>query len=155
MKKSLLIGELSQRLHLSTQTIRYYERVGLLNPPKRTGSQYRLYGADEEERLRFIQKAKQFGLSLDEIKQLIEIRTNGAPPCSNLKRMVKQHLDELDQKIRDMLVLRQELASRYEAIETLLPDTSDITTEAYYDGKICGLIEQSSETSSTEGNYAT
>ncbi|PPS40911.1 heavy metal-responsive transcriptional regulator [Chroococcidiopsis sp. TS-821] len=151
MNKGLLIGELSRRLHLSTQTIRYYERLGLLNPPKRTESQYRVYGTDDEERLRFIQKAKQFGLSLDEIKQLIEIRTSGTPPCSALKRMVKQHLDELARRICDMLAFRQELASRYEAIESLLTDAYDTTTETSYGGKICGLIEQSSETISTEG----
>ncbi|PSO95825.1 MAG: heavy metal-responsive transcriptional regulator, partial [Cyanobacteria bacterium QS_6_48_18] len=72
-KKGLLIGELSRRVNLPTQTIRYYERLGLITPPERTASQYRLYSEEAIERLQFIQKAKIFGLSLDEIKQLIEV----------------------------------------------------------------------------------
>ncbi|BAZ47239.1 transcriptional regulator (plasmid) [Chondrocystis sp. NIES-4102] len=69
-KEGWLIGELSDRVGISAHTIRYYERLGLLEPPRRTESQYRIYGQENEERLRFIQKAKKFGLSLDEIKQL-------------------------------------------------------------------------------------
>ena len=61
MKEGLLIGELSRRVNLPTQTIRYYERMGILAPPKRTASHYRVYSEVEEERLAFIQKAKRFG----------------------------------------------------------------------------------------------
>lgn len=143
MKEGLLIGELSQRVHLPTQTIRYYERLGLLKAPRRTASHYRLYTAEDEERLRFIQKAKQFGLSLDEIEQLIEIRSRGTPPCNDLKRMVKQHLDELDRRIQAMLAFRQDLASRYEQIEALLADASVVPTETHCNGIVCRLIERS------------
>lgn len=140
-KESWLIGELSDRLGVSTHTIRYYERLKLLEPSKRTGSGYRIYGREDEERLRFIQKAKRFGLSLDEIKQLITIRTKGTPPCASLKTMVKQHLDDLDRQIAEAIFLRQELASKYEAIDRSLPDESNSTMEEIYQGKICGLIE--------------
>ena len=60
MKEGLLIGELSRRVNLPTQTIRYYERMGILAPPKRTASHYRVYSEVEEERLAIIQKAKRF-----------------------------------------------------------------------------------------------
>ena len=140
-KKGWLIGELSDRVNISTHTIRYYERLGLLEPPRRTESQYRIYGQENEERLRFIQKAKRFGLSLDEVKQLIAIKTEGTPPCTSLKTMVKQHLDDLDRKIEEMMSLRQELASRYEEISKLLPNASTLPTEEICQGKICGLIE--------------
>lgn len=136
-----LIGKLSNRVGVSAHTIRYYERLGLLKPPKRTESGYRVYGQENEERLRFIQKAKRFGLSLDEIKQLITIRTKGTPPCASLKTMVKQHLDDLDRQIAEMISLRQELASRYEEIDRSLPDASTPAMEEIYQGKICGLIE--------------
>lgn len=142
MKEGLLIGELSRRVNLPAQTIRYYERLGLLSPPKRTASHYRIYSAAEEERLDFIQKAKRFGLSLDQIKRLIDLRQDGVPPCADLKTMVKQHLAELDQHIQDMLSLRQELAHRYEHIEAALPDSSELPDEAICNGKICGFIEQ-------------
>jgi DNA-binding transcriptional MerR regulator len=136
-----LIGELGDRVGVSAHTIRYYERLGLLEPSKRTESGYRIYDREDEERLRFIQKAKKFGLSLDEIKQLITIRTKGTPPCTNLKTMVKQHLDDLDRKIAEMISLRQELASRYEEIDKSLPDETTPATEEICQGKICGLIE--------------
>jgi DNA-binding transcriptional MerR regulator len=140
-QESWLIGELSNRLGISAHTIRYYERLGLLEPPRRTESQYRIYGQENEERLRFIQKAKKFGLSLDEIKQLIAIRTEGTPPCASLKTMVKQHLDDLNRQIEEIMSLRQELASRYEEISKLLPNVSTLPTEEICQGKICGLIE--------------
>ncbi len=140
-KEGWLIGELSARVGVSAHTIRYYERLGLLEPPTRTKSQYRIYGKANEERLRFIQKAKRFGLSLDEIKQLIAIRIKGKPPCASLKAMVKQHLDDLDRQIEEMMSLRQELANRYEEISKLLPDGSTPPTEEISQGKICRLIE--------------
>lgn len=95
MKRGWLIGELGHRVGVPPQTIRYYERLGLLEPPERTESDYRIYSETSEERLRFIQKAKRFGLSLDEIKQLIDIRASGIIPCAELKVMVKQHLHDL------------------------------------------------------------
>lgn len=62
MKQGWLIGSLSRRTGISTQTIRYYERLGLLAPTERTNSQYRVYSQEAEERLQFTQKAKHFGL---------------------------------------------------------------------------------------------
>lgn len=145
VKQGLLIGELGQQVNLPTQTIRYYERLGLLDPPERTQSQYRIYSADALERLRFIQKAKLFGLSLDEIKQLIETRAGGTPPCASLRAMVKKHLDELDCHIQEMLSFRHELANRYEQIDALLSDSPTTNTEVSLNGRICGLIEREKE----------
>lgn len=145
MKQGLFIGELSHRVDVPTQTIRYYERLGLLDAPERTESQYRIYSEEAVERLQFIQKAKLYGLSLDEIKQLIKIRVEGVPPCASLKAMVKKHLDELDYHIQEMLAFRQELANRYEQIDTLLSDSSAAHTEVNFNGRICGLIEREND----------
>jgi DNA-binding transcriptional MerR regulator len=145
VKQGLFIGELSHRVDVPTQTIRYYERLGLLDAPERTESQYRIYSEEAVERLQFIQKAKLYGLSLDEIKQLIKIRVEGVPPCASLKAMVKKHLDELDYHIQEMLAFRQELANRYEQIDTLLSDSSAAHTEVNFNGRICGLIEREND----------
>lgn len=145
MKQGLFIGELSHRVDVPTQTIRYYERLGLLDAPERTESQYRIYSEEAVERLQFIQKAKLYGLSLDEIKLLIKIRVEGVPPCASLKAMVKKHLDELDYHIQEMLAFRQELANRYEQIDTLLSDSSAAHTEVNFNGRICGLIEREND----------
>lgn len=140
VKKILFIGELSRQVGIPIQTIHYYERLGLLNPPQRTESQYRIYAVEDQDRLRFIQKAKRFGLSLDEIKKLLDIRAEGVPPCASLKAMVKQHLDELDYRIQELMAFRQALVRRYEQIEALLASAT-VTDEAPFNGRICGLIE--------------
>lgn len=144
-KQGLFIGELSRQVGIPTQTIRYYERLGLLNPPKRTESQYRVYFDEDTERLQFIQKAKRFGLSLDEIKKLIDIGVSGVLPCTKLKEMVKKHLDELDCHIQEMVALRQELASRYEQIDALLPDSLNTLNNRICNSKICWLIEREND----------
>ena len=143
VKQNLLIGELSRLASIPVGTIRYYERLGLLDPPERTHSQYRLYSQEAIERLRFIQKAKHFGLTLDEIKKLIDISTKGFSPCASLKIMVKQHLNDLDYRIQEMVAFRQELANRYSQIDALLPVSSTISPSHTMDSsKICALIEQ-------------
>lgn len=135
MKKGMLIGELSRRVDLPPHTIRYYERLGLINPPERTESKYRVYSEEDEVRLRFIKQAKLFGLSLDEIKQIINLRAEGIAPCEHLKKMIKRHLDDLDHRIQELVAFRNELARRYERLKSI----SDAPT-----GTICGLIEQES-----------
>jgi len=150
VEKGLFIGELSGQVGVSTQTIRCYERLGLLKHPQRTESQYRVYSEEDESRLRFVQKAKRFGLSLDEIKKLIDIRAEGVLPCADLAIMVKQHLDELDRRIDEMFTFRQELNSRYEQIKALLSDPSPPPGEAICNGEICGLIECDRDVSQRE-----
>lgn len=134
MKDGVFIGELSRKAGVSTQTIRYYERLGLMSQPERTESKYRLYSEGDEERLQFIQKAKLFGLSLDEIKTLIDIRCDGEAPCRCLRDLVKKHLDDLDQRIQEMIAFRDKLAERLKRLDS----------ENMPDGKICGFIESES-----------
>jgi MerR family copper efflux transcriptional regulator len=130
MREGYFIGELSRRAGIPPQTIRYYEKLGLLERPHRTETQYRLYSETHLERLQFIKQAKQFGLSLEEIKQLIDLRADGVAPCESLKRMVKKHLEDLDSRIRELMAFRQELAHRYQQM-----DSWNGT------GKICAIIE--------------
>lgn len=140
VKEGLLIGELSSQVGIPVGTIRYYERLGLLNPPKRTVSQYRVYSEKAIERLQFILKAKRFGLALDEIKKLIDISAEGISPCASLKAMVKQHLNDFEHRIQEMVAFRQELANRYSKIDALLPDSSSTPNDTN-SSKICRLIE--------------
>lgn len=143
MKKGLFIGELSRKTGIPPHTIRYYERLGLINPPRRSETHYRVYSEEDEMRLRFIQQAKLFGLSLDEIKGIIDLRADGFAPCEHLKRMIKKHLDELDSRIRELMTFREELARRYERLKSD-PDVSA--------GTICGLIEREFPVSKAPGD---
>ncbi|MCF6092799.1 MerR family transcriptional regulator [Microaerobacter geothermalis] len=136
MKEGLFIGQLSKKIGIPTQTVRYYEQLGLIDPPKRTDTQYRIYSEEDEARLRFILHAKLFGLSLEEIKEIIQLSDLGIEPCENLKGMVKKHLDELNQRIQEMIAFRDDLARRYEKLDML-----DSCPEAHA-GKICRFIER-------------
>lgn len=138
----MLIRDLSRAAGVPASTIRYYERLGLLQAPQRSAAQYRLYGTADVERLRFIQKAKRLGLSLTEIGQLIALRAGGTAPCQQLKAMVSSHLQQLDQQIAELQALRQELATYHANLVAQLPDDATVPTETLCQGTICGFIEQ-------------
>ncbi|MDP2730830.1 MAG: MerR family transcriptional regulator [Dehalococcoidales bacterium] len=114
MKAGVTIGELAKELHLNPKTIRYYEEVGLLSKPRRSESGYRLYSMHEIERLRLVTRAKLLGLSLAEIKELVEYAIDGR--CNTLEQrllaLVETKLGEIDQKIQDLTTFREEL-TRY------------------------------------------
>ena len=141
MKQGRLISELSRQVDTPVATIRYYERLGLLATPERTQSQYRIYSKEAEERLLFIQQAKKFGFSLEEIKQILELSTKSIAPCKQVKTMLKKHLDDVDRRIQEMLEFRQDLTRRYMQLDDLLPDSLATPNLAINGGKICGFIE--------------
>lgn len=146
----MFIGDLSKLVGIPTQTIRYYEKLGLIDSPKRTDTQYRIYSKEDQARLRFIMQAKNFGLSLEEIKEMINLRTEGIAPCEHLKEVVKRHLDDVNRRIQEMSAFRDELAHRYEKLNK--PDPN------FPDGTICGLIERECRCASqretlTDGGY--
>lgn len=132
MKASLLIGKLSQQLGIPAHTIRYYERLGLIPYPFRAYNGYRVYSKEHEERLIFIQKAKRFGLSLNEIKTLVDIKVIGDMPCEEAKRLIRMHLEDLNSRIQKMIAFRDELAERYQRLESV----------GAASGAVCGLIER-------------
>jgi len=135
LKEGFFIGELSRKVGVPQHTIRYYERLKLINPPDRSETQYRLYTEDDELRLKFIKQAKLFGLTLDEIKKIINLKAEGVAPCECLKDMIKRHLDDLDSRIQEMIAFRNELTHRYERIKS---------TKDTPNGAICGFIERES-----------
>ncbi len=111
MKAGLTIGELAKELQLNPKTIRYYEEVGLLPEPRRSDSGYRLYSKYEMERLRLVKRAKLLGLSLAEIKELVEYAIDGRCDVMEhrLLSLVEAKLGEIDQKIEDLVTFRDNL----------------------------------------------
>ena len=103
------IGELADRVGVTTKTIRFYESIGLLPDPARTPSGYRDYADADAERLTFIRTAQRLGLSLDEIGEIIALRDRGQQPCSYVAEVVHRQVCELDGRIREMRRLRDEL----------------------------------------------
>ncbi|MEW6307637.1 MAG: heavy metal-responsive transcriptional regulator [Bacillota bacterium] len=126
----LRIGQLARVAGVSAQTVRYYERLGLIAPPQRSEAHYRLYSEADLERLLIIRRAKLFNLSLDEIKQLLELSSQGVRPCQRLDELVRGHLQRLDERIRDLTAFRDDLALRYERSRAVTGD-----------GAVCAIIE--------------
>ncbi len=103
------IGELSQRLGLSVDTLRYYEKIGLLAPVNRTPSGARVYTERDESRLRFIQRAQQMNFSLSEIQALLNMRDNPSHAREEVRRLTATKLSEVEARLRELDTLRREL----------------------------------------------
>ncbi|MGJ8669668.1 MAG: MerR family transcriptional regulator [Oceanococcus sp.] len=106
--RPLTIGKLAAASEVSIDTVRYYERAGLLPPPQRSASGYRLYQADTLRRLRFIRRSKALGFSLDEISRLLSL-TDQDGPSSSVKQLTLDKLKLVDQKLADLQSMRDAL----------------------------------------------
>lgn len=129
----LKIGEVSKLSGIGVEALRFYEKSGLLDRPSRTESGYRLYNVDVLERLAFIKRAQVLGFSLDEIKRVIGDKRAGQSPCAEVREIVRQRLQELDERMKEMRRYRKELAKSLAEWD----ETGDVK------GHICGLIEGS------------
>lgn len=127
----LKIGEVAKQSGTGIETLRFYEKSGLLDRPHRTTSGYRLYDSEVLERLAFIKRAQVLGFSLDEIKRIIAEKRAGQSPCREVREIVRQRLVELDARLAQMRRYRKELAAALSEWEKA-GDT---------EGHICGLIE--------------
>lgn len=105
----LTIGRLAKQAGVNIDTVRYYEREGLLPKARRSGSGYRLYTLDDSDRLRFIRRAKALGFSLEEISELIALNA-GKGSRSSVRKVAQHRLADLDQKIAEMTAIREALA---------------------------------------------
>ncbi len=108
------IGELAGRLDLNTQTIRYYERVGLLPEPQRTETGYRIYKEEDERRLNFVKNARNVGLSLGEIKEVLAFHERGEPPCAYVTEAIARRAKEVEHQIEELTRFKRELDRLYE-----------------------------------------
>lgn len=104
------IGELAKRCGVSTDTLRFYEKNQLLHPAGRSESGYRLYSEKNQQQVTFILKAKSLGLSLDEIKELLEIKLEATQhSCAEVKSITSSKLDMIDEKIAELTKIRSAL----------------------------------------------
>jgi len=107
----LLIGDVARRTGVSAPTIRYYEGVGLLPSPPRSGAGYRRYSDATIDELLFIRKAQALGFSLDEIAEILQLSRSGTAPCSHVLSLAHQHLAAVDERIRQLRAFRARLAA--------------------------------------------
>jgi len=107
--KALMIGQVASQSGVGVETIRFYERQGLLDPPTRRASGYRQYDEEVVTRIRFIRRGKELGFSLGEIDELLRLRVD-PDACAETKRRVGEKIEQINEKIRDLQRVRDALS---------------------------------------------
>jgi len=103
------IGELGKATATKVETIRYYERIGLLAVPDRTAGNYRSYSSDDLARLSFIRRARNLGFSIDQVRALLGLSGEQDGECGAVDVIARKHLKEVERKIADLEALQTEL----------------------------------------------
>lgn len=129
------IGELAKSAGVKAATVRYYESAGLLSEPQRTNSNYRVYGQAEVERLQFIKKARSFGFSLEEIRQILQLHDRKEPTCIHVRTILDNKLAQVDSALKDLRAFRVELARLRDSSGTMV----DCRPSG---GLVCGIVER-------------
>jgi MerR family transcriptional regulator, mercuric resistance operon regulatory protein len=99
---ALTRGALAARTGCNIETVRYYERIGLLPPPPRSAGGHRLYGPDLVKRLTFVRKSRDLGFTIEEIRDLLNLVDGGAYTCAQVERMARNHIRQIRHKIADL-----------------------------------------------------
>ncbi|WP_339687084.1 heavy metal-responsive transcriptional regulator [Gimesia maris] len=100
--KSFTIGQVAERSGVGIETVRFYEREGLIPKPNRSSSGYRLFDDETIARLQFIRRAKELGFTLNEIKELLSLRLNATTSCADIKSRAEAKITNIDEKIRTL-----------------------------------------------------
>src|SRR5882757_9607973 len=99
--QAIQIGELSRRTGCNIETIRYYERIGLMPAPPRRG-RYRSYGGEDVGRLGFVRRARELGFTLDDVRALLGLAAGGAAACADVRDLAASHLVDVRARIADL-----------------------------------------------------
>lgn len=107
--KAMTIGQVAREAGVGVETIRFYERVGLLEEPPRRQSGYRQYSPDAVKHIRFIKRAKELGFSLKEIKELLYLRVDTSTSCGAVKRRAEAKISDIERKVQDLQRMKRAL----------------------------------------------
>ncbi len=116
------IGETASQVGMATETVRYYEQIGVLHAPGRAQNGYRLYDDDHLKRLRFIKRSRELGFSLDQVRSLLSLADDKDMTCRSVRNIAEQHLNEVRRNITDLQAMEQMLQA------TLAPCPGDNST---------------------------
>lgn len=108
--RGLTIGKLAEATGVHLETVRYYERIGLVPAPARTAGGYRSYGSEHARRLSFIRRARELGFGIEDIKALLTLAEPGHGSCTDVRTLTMTHLDDVRAKISDLQKLERILA---------------------------------------------
>ena len=106
---AISIGVLAKRTGCNIETIRYYEKIGLLPPPARSGAGHRIFDADQLRRLRFVRRARGLGFALDEVRALLRLADGRQQSCAQARSIAKSHLDDVRARIAHLKAMERVL----------------------------------------------
>lgn len=140
----ITVGAAARAAGVSAKAVRLWESKGLLPPAERTEAGYRLFTDDDVAVLHFIRQAKNLGLRLTEVKDILDLQRGGATPCKQVTEVLDAHISEIDRTLTELRALRRTL----EAVRTHARESS----RRGHDAVVCRLIEnQDNGTASTSG----
>ena len=125
------IGNVARQVGVRPSALRYYEAQGILRPAVRGANDYRFYSEDAVKLMLFVRRAQALGITLKEIKPLLTLVEQGQQPCHHVKQVIKRRLNDVNEKLRELQLLRKELRSLLKR-KTGLPRAN----------KVCPLIER-------------
>ena len=133
---TLKVGQVAAEVGVSVQTLHYYERLDLLPKPNRSAANYRLYSPEAVRRVRFIKKAQALGLSLEETKQILDLKDHGRKPCRKVAELGEKHLQEIDARLTQLRAYRCAL------VQAISAWPKKNLSERHCAGEFCDLIER-------------
>ncbi len=140
MPNHYTIGQLARAADVPTSTVRYYERRGMLRPDSRSEANYRLYGTDSLDRLRFVRSAQAAGFTLSDIAALLEFRAGDAAPCKEVQELITVRLDQVVEQIK-----------RLKDVDRMLREWMKVCRDAQRSGH-CGVLEGLQSPKNTQSN---
>jgi len=132
----LKICSVAEAAGIGVQTLHYYERLGLVPKPQRSATNYRLYSPDAVRRVLFIKKAQAIGLTLEETKQVLDLKDHGRQPCRQVAELGEKHLQEVNARLAQLRAYRRALARSVSAWR------KENVSERRCAGEFCDLVER-------------
>ena len=117
MKDTFQIGEMARKIGVQPESIRYYERIGLLPKPTRGTGGYRLFSRDDLGRVELIKKMQALGFSLDQIRRMLELKFTHGHSCQHVRDGLRQKLEAIDRQIADLRAFRKDVAQALKTCE--------------------------------------
>lgn len=118
------IGEAASQSGLEASAIRFYEKEGVLPPPARTDSGYRDYSADDVDLMVFVRGARSLQIPLDDIREIVDLRTRGRAPCAVVRQALAREASEIEERLEELIVLRDELGRLLALADQVVDDWS-------------------------------
>ncbi len=133
---ALKVGGVAKAAGVGVQTLHYYERLGLLPKPERSAANYRLYSPETIRRVQFIKKAQAIGITLEETKQILDLKDHGRAPCHRVVELGRKHLQEIEARLTQLQAFHRLLAR---SVDEWAKDDKPGRVCA---GEFCDLIER-------------